>query len=58
MVEGLKEDAPFLPQGRELLTRLERAAEELPNLELLPPRSRDELAPLIEEAVAVVNTSD
>lgn len=38
--------------------RLERARYELPNLEVLEPRSRAELAPLIERAVAVVNTSE
>lgn len=33
------------------------AARELPNLELLAPRPRAQLAPLLERAVAVVNTS-
>jgi glycosyltransferase involved in cell wall biosynthesis len=40
---------------------LERAVREraatLPNLELLGPRSRDQLAPLLERAVAVLSTS-
>jgi len=40
--------------GREV----ERAARELPNLELLPPSSRSGLIRLVESAVAVVNTSD
>jgi glycosyltransferase involved in cell wall biosynthesis len=43
--------------GSRLGRALERAAEELPNLELLAPRARAELAPLVERAVAIVNTS-
>jgi hypothetical protein len=36
---------------------LERARDELPNLEVLDPRPHAELAPLIDRAVAVVSTS-
>jgi glycosyltransferase involved in cell wall biosynthesis len=42
----------------EIAARLARAHEELPNLEVLSPRPRAELGPLIEQAVAVVNTSE
>jgi hypothetical protein len=42
----------------EIAARLARAREELPNLEVLEPRPRAELGPLIERAVAVVNTSE
>lgn len=45
------------PEGRELLAALERAAAELPNLELLAARPHAELAPLFDTAVAVVSTS-
>jgi glycosyltransferase involved in cell wall biosynthesis len=45
------------PEGTELRRALERAAAELPNLELLAGRPRAELAPLFETAVAVVSTS-
>lgn len=38
--------------------RLERARAELPNLEVLEPRPRSELAPLVDRAVAVVSTSE
>ena len=37
---------------------LEREASALPNLELLSPRPRAELMQLVDEAVAIVNTSD
>ncbi len=46
-----------VPEQHELFDMLSRAAENLSNLDLLPPRSRAELGPLIERAVAVVNTS-
>jgi glycosyltransferase involved in cell wall biosynthesis len=50
---------PQAPGADDPLTaEVRRAATELPNLELLAPRPRAELAPLIEEAVAVVNTAD
>jgi glycosyltransferase involved in cell wall biosynthesis len=50
---------PQAPGADDPLTAaVRRAAAELPNLELLAPRPRAELAPLIEEAVAVVNTAD
>jgi glycosyltransferase involved in cell wall biosynthesis len=42
---------------RALSDEVHAAAERLPNLELLPPRSRDELLELYPRAVAVVNTS-
>jgi glycosyltransferase involved in cell wall biosynthesis len=42
----------------EIAMRLARAREELPNLEVLDPRPRSELGPLIDRAVAVVNTSE
>jgi glycosyltransferase involved in cell wall biosynthesis len=49
---------PGLGQEPELTARLERARAELPNVELLEPRPRAELAPLIERAVAIVNTGE
>jgi glycosyltransferase involved in cell wall biosynthesis len=42
----------------ELMTVLERSAIAAPNLELLPPRPRDELMHLVNRAVAMVSTSD
>jgi glycosyltransferase involved in cell wall biosynthesis len=42
----------------ELSARLERAREELPNLEVLAPRPRAELGELVERAVAMVNTGE
>jgi glycosyltransferase involved in cell wall biosynthesis len=45
--------------GREALARtVAEAASALPNLQVFPPRPRDQVATLIEEAVAVVNTSE
>lgn len=41
-----------------LLASVRRAAEELPNLELLDPRPRAEVLSVLERAVAIVNTSD
>src|SRR5262249_29868911 len=41
-----------------LQAALEAHAREVPNLELTPPRPRDELLRLIDRAVAVVNTAD
>jgi glycosyltransferase involved in cell wall biosynthesis len=41
-----------------LVEEVERAAAAVPNIELLTPRPRHELMPLIDRAVAVVNTSD
>jgi len=41
-----------------LLADVRRAAAELPNLELLDPRPRDDVMPLIDRAVAIVNTSE
>jgi glycosyltransferase involved in cell wall biosynthesis len=42
----------------ELVARLARARSKLPNLEVLDPRPRAEIGPLIDRAVAVVNTSE
>jgi glycosyltransferase involved in cell wall biosynthesis len=50
-----------VPQDRnppELLDAVHAAARELPQLELLGPRSRAGIAALIDRAVAVVNTSE
>jgi glycosyltransferase involved in cell wall biosynthesis len=41
-----------------LMTALERSAENIPNLELLPPRPREDLMHLLPRAVAIVSTSD
>jgi len=41
-----------------LYQEVQQAARALPNLELLEPRPRAELAPLIDQAVAMVNTAD
>jgi glycosyltransferase involved in cell wall biosynthesis len=49
---------PGLGQEPELQARLERARDELPNLELLDPRPRAELGSLIDRAVAMVNTGE
>lgn len=46
------------PLDDELIEEVERRAADLPNLEVLPPRPRRELLPLVDEAVAMVNTSD
>jgi glycosyltransferase involved in cell wall biosynthesis len=46
------------PAEDEMLAELERRSRDLPNLELLPPRSHDELQELIGRAVAMVNTSE
>jgi glycosyltransferase involved in cell wall biosynthesis len=42
----------------EIAGQLARAREELPNLEVLSPRPRAQLGPLIDRAVAIVNTSE
>jgi glycosyltransferase involved in cell wall biosynthesis len=42
----------------EVVARLARARDELPNLEVLHPRPRGELGPVFNRAVAVVNTSE
>ena len=42
----------------ELMTSLERNAASAPNLELLPPRPREELMDCVNRAVAMVSTSD
>jgi glycosyltransferase involved in cell wall biosynthesis len=46
------------PEGDELFVRLEEAAKSTPNLQLLAPRPRAALGPLIRQAVAIVNTSE
>jgi glycosyltransferase involved in cell wall biosynthesis len=43
---------------RELLQTLEAEAAKLPNLTLIPPKSREELMELVNRAVAIVNTAD
>jgi glycosyltransferase involved in cell wall biosynthesis len=48
---------PWGEPDLELAAALARAAGELPNLELLEPRPRAELASLFEQAVAIVSTS-
>ena len=45
------------PQWTALADRVRAAAAEVPNLELVPPRGREELFDLYERAVAVVTTS-
>jgi glycosyltransferase involved in cell wall biosynthesis len=47
---------PGLDRQPELAARLETARAELPNVEVLEPRPRSELAPLVERAVAIVGT--
>ena len=42
----------------ELIHEVERAAAEVPNLELLAPRPRPQLLELVDAAVAIVNTAD
>jgi hypothetical protein len=49
---------PALEPQPEVVARLERAAEELGNLEVLAPRPRRELGRLIDRAVAIVSTGD
>jgi glycosyltransferase involved in cell wall biosynthesis len=50
--------APGSGQEPELTARLERARQDLPNLEVLDARPRAELGPLVERAVAIVNTGE
>jgi glycosyltransferase involved in cell wall biosynthesis len=45
-------------ENQRLLASVRRAAKELRNLELLDPRPRSEVLPVLERAVAIVNTSD
>jgi glycosyltransferase involved in cell wall biosynthesis len=49
---------PSGPDGARLSGEVEERAASLPNVELLAPRPRDELGPLYESAVAVVNTAE
>ena len=49
---------PLASGEDELVREVERAAAEVPNLELLPPRPRPELLELVDTAVAIVNTAD
>jgi glycosyltransferase involved in cell wall biosynthesis len=44
--------------GKTLRDAIEAAATELPNLEIVEPRSREALGELMEHAVAIVNTAD
>jgi glycosyltransferase involved in cell wall biosynthesis len=44
--------------GRRLAAALAKRTASLPNLEVLDPRPRDELGPLYDSAVAVVNTAE
>jgi len=46
------------PEDVDLFRRLELEAADLPNVELLPPRPREELLELMDHVVAVVSTSD
>ena len=48
---------PREPSGARVSPALARMAEGVPNLQVLAPRPRAELAPLIERAVAIVSTS-
>jgi glycosyltransferase involved in cell wall biosynthesis len=48
---------PDAGESAELRGRVEAAVRELPNLELLEPRSRDGVGELLERTVAAVNTS-
>ena len=50
--------APGSDGNPELAERLERARVELGNLEVLDPRPRAELGPLIDRAVAIVSTGE
>jgi glycosyltransferase involved in cell wall biosynthesis len=47
-----------VPADEGLDEKVETAARDVPNLELAGPRGREELMPLVESAVAVVNTAD
>jgi glycosyltransferase involved in cell wall biosynthesis len=49
---------PIGPDGARLAASLAERARSLDNFELLDPRPRDELGPLYEDAVAVVNTGE
>ncbi len=49
---------PVLDEGRRLMAQIGVATADLPNFELLAPRPRAELSPLIERAVAMVNTAE
>jgi glycosyltransferase involved in cell wall biosynthesis len=49
---------PSGPDGARLAAEIEERARSLDNVELLQPRPRDELGPLYESAVAVVNTAE
>lgn len=48
---------PYLPEPQ-VGAEVQRACSLLPNLELLQPRPREALMPLVESAVAIVSTSD
>lgn len=48
---------PYRGEPPEIRARVEAASRELPNLQLLEPRSREGVGELLERTVAVVNTS-
>jgi glycosyltransferase involved in cell wall biosynthesis len=49
---------PELTFSMDLFAELQRQAAELPNVELLEPRPRDQVLELMDRAVATVNTAD
>jgi glycosyltransferase involved in cell wall biosynthesis len=49
---------PLASGENDLIGEVERAAADVPNLELLSPRPRPELMELVDAAVAIVNTAD
>jgi glycosyltransferase involved in cell wall biosynthesis len=49
---------PLASEEDDLIDEVERAAADVPNLELLPSRPRQELMELIDSSVAIVNTAD
>ncbi|HEY2371516.1 MAG TPA: glycosyltransferase family 4 protein [Gaiellaceae bacterium] len=49
---------PLASEEDDLVNEVERAAADVPNLELLPSRPRQELLELVDACVAVVNTAD
>jgi glycosyltransferase involved in cell wall biosynthesis len=49
---------PLASDEEDLVDEVERAAADVPNLELLPSRPRQELLRLVDSSVAIVNTAD
>jgi glycosyltransferase involved in cell wall biosynthesis len=49
---------PLANEEDELINEVEGAAADVPNLELLPSRPRQELLELVDTSVAIVNTAD